>query len=62
MLMILKNRYHALNKQCFESKLDYETEESTLSDDNEQEDAILKICIQRSLKSNLFIIDLLVAL
>ena len=59
--MISKNRYHALNERCSESKLNHEEEKSTSSDDNEQENATLKICIQRSLESNLFIIDLFVA-
>ena len=60
MLMILKNKYHALNERCSESKSDHEEKKSTSSDDNEQEDAALKICIQRSLKLNLLIIDLFV--
>ena len=34
MLMTLKNKYHALNKRCFEFKLDHEEEKSTLNNDN----------------------------
>ena len=60
MLMILKNKYHALNERCSESEFDHEEKKSTLNDDNEQENATLKICIQRSLESNLLIINLFV--
>ena len=60
MLMISKNKYYALNERCSESEFDYEKKKSTSSDDNEQENAALKICIQRSLESNLLIINLFV--
>ena len=60
MLMTLKNKYHALNKRCSESELNHEEKKSTSSDNNKQENATLKICIQRSLKSNLLIINLFV--
>ena len=58
--MTLKNKYHELNKWYFKSKLDHKKRKLTLNDDNEQEDTILEICIQRSLKSNLFIIYLFI--
>ena len=58
--MTSKNGYYALNKQCSESELDHEEKESILNDDNKQRDTTLEICIQRSLKSNLFKIDLFV--
>ena len=60
MLMTLKNKYYALNKRCFEFRLDYKEKKSTLNDNNKQKDAILKICIQRLLKLNLLIINLFV--
>ena len=62
MLIILKNKYHALNKRYFELELDHEEKELISSDDNEQENTILEICIQRSLELNLPIIDSFVAL
>ena len=49
MLITSKNRYHALNEQYFEFKLDHEKEKLTLNDDNDQKDITLEICIQRSL-------------
>ena len=60
MLIILKNKYHALNERCFKSKFDHEKEKYTSSDDNEQKNAAFKVCIQRSLKSNSFINNLFV--
>ena len=60
MLITSKNKYHALNKQCFEFEPDYKKKDSILNDDNKQENTILEICIQRSFELNLFIIDLFI--
>ena len=45
MLMILKNKNHALNKQCSELDLDHKKEKSISNDNNEQGNMILEICI-----------------
>ena len=60
--MSSKNKYHALNKRCSEFEFDHKKEKLTSSDNNEQKDTTLEICIQRSFELNLFIIDLFVAL